>query len=190
MKFPKLILASASPRRKELLAQLHLEFQIIPSEIDEIHNEHLTAGELCQVNAYRKARAISKKFPDALVIGADTLVTLDSRIFGKPKTRAEARRMLEQLQSRTHQVLSGVCLAHLRSHRQKVFAAQTHVTFRPLTASQIDRYHQQVDPLDKAGAYGIQESGDDIVERISGSFSNVVGLPLEQLQIELLDFRL
>lgn len=190
MKLPKLILASASPRRKVLLEQLHLEFQIIPSEVEEIHNEYLTAGELCQVNAYRKARAISKKFPDALVIGVDTLVTLDSRIFGKPKNRAEARGMLGALQSRTHQVLSGVCLAHLRSHRQKVFAAQTHVTFRPLTPKQIDRYLEKVDPLDKAGGYGIQESGDDIVERISGSFSNVVGLPLEQLQVELVDFRL
>ena len=184
-----LILASVSPRRAELLKGLKLEFEIIPSEVEEIQNEHLTARELCQVNAYRKARAVSKKFPDTLVIGADTLVALDHKVFGKPKDRADALRMLQELQGRTHRVVSGICLIHLRTHRQTVFAEQTSVTFRPLSRSQIENYHQQVNSLDKAGAYAIQENGDALVEKISGSFSNVVGLPVERLGIVLSQFR-
>jgi septum formation protein len=185
MNLPMLILASASPRRSELLRQVGLEFQIIPSCATEVHCEQVTAAELCKTNAYRKARVVSKKYPDALVVGVDTLVALGTRIFGKPANLAEAQRMLEELQNQTHQVVTGVCLIHLRGHHQKVFAEQTDVTFRPLTSEQIRHYHEQVNPLDKAGAYGIQEKGDILVERISGSFTNVVGLPLERLEAEL-----
>jgi septum formation protein len=183
------ILASSSPRRKELLAQLKLPFKIVPSDVAELVNENLTAGELCQVNAYRKARAVSKKFPDAVVIGVDTLVSLGRKVYGKPASKSDARRMLAELQGHTHQVLSGVCLIHLREHRQKVFADQTHVTFRSLSPTDITKYHKKVDPLDKAGAYAIQQQGDDLVEKISGSFTNVVGLPLERLQAELVNFQ-
>ena len=190
MNLPTLILASASPRRLELLRQTGLEFKAIPSDADEIHNEQLTAAELSQINAYRKARAVSKKFPDALVIAMDTLVASGSKLFGKPKNTAEARRMLEELQGRTHEVVTGGCLIHLRSHRQKVFAERTTVTFRSLTPEQITHYHSKINPLDKAGAYAIQEHGDDIVRNISGSFSNVVGLPLERLSEELSAFEL
>lgn len=190
MNLPALILASASPRRLELLRQTGLEFQVIPSDAAEIHNEQLTAAELSQINAYRKARTISKKFPDALVIGMDTLVALDTKLFGKPKDLADARRMLEELQSQTHEVVTGVCLIHLRSHRQKIFAERTQVTFRSLTAEEISHYHSKINPLDKAGAYAIQEHGDDLVRHISGSFSNVVGLPLERLGEELAFFEI
>jgi septum formation protein len=182
---PKLILASASPRRSELLRQLRPRFEIVASDAPEIHPQNLSAGELAQLNAYRKARAVSKKFPDAVVLGVDTLVSADGRIFGKPGTRAEAGQMLAFLQGRTHQVSTGVCLIHLRGHRQKIFCEQTDVTFRPLTLPQIRRYHKRVSPLDKAGAYAIQEYGGLLVESISGSFSNVVGLPLERLGVEL-----
>ena len=188
MKLPTLILASASPRRLELFRQTGLEFQAVTSGAEEIHQEQLTAGELSQINAYRKARAVSKKFPDALVIAMDTLVSLDTKIFGKPKDRAEARRMLEELQGRTHEVVTGCCLIHLRTHRQKVFAELTTVTFRSLEAEEIAHYHSKINPLDKAGAYAIQEHGDDIVRKFSGSFSNVVGLPLERLSQELASF--
>ncbi|MEP6662025.1 MAG: Maf family protein [Verrucomicrobiota bacterium] len=190
MNLPKLILASSSPRRAELLRQLDGEYQIVPSEAEEIHHEHLTAGELSQINAYRKARSVSKKFPDALVIGMDTLVSLDNRLFGKPKNRAEAHKMLWKLQGKTHEVVTGVCLIHLRKHRQKIFAERTRVTFRSLTAEQISAYLARIDPLDKAGGYAIQEHGDDLVRKISGSFSNVVGLPLERLAQELLNFEI
>jgi septum formation protein len=185
METPLLILASASPRRSELLRQLRPRFQIVPSPVAETRGEHWSAGELAQVNACRKARAVSQQFPDALIIGVDTLVAVGTTIFGKPRTRAEARGMLAFLQGRTHQVTTGVCLLHLRACRQKVFFEQTDVTFRALTPSQIRRYHQNVNPLDKAGAYGIQEMGGELVESISGSFTNVVGLPLEKLGAEL-----
>jgi septum formation protein len=190
MNLPGIILASASPRRSELLRQLDIEFQVIPSEATEVHNEQLTAGELSQINAYRKARAVSKKNPDALVIGMDTLVALGTKLYGKPKDLDDARRMLGELQAQTHEVVTGVCMIHLRSHRQRIFAERTIVTFRSLSAEEISHYHSKMNPLDKAGAYAIQEHGDDLVRHISGSFSNVVGLPLERLEEELRLFEL
>jgi septum formation protein len=182
---PPLILASNSPRRSELLRSLGLDFNVIPSDAAEIHTEQLTATEISQLNAYCKARAVAKKFPDALVLGADTLVALETTLFGKPSNLEDAYRMLKQLQGRTHRVVTGVCLLHLRGHRQKLFADATDVTFRPLDIGEIRDYLAHINPLDKAGAYAIQEGGDKIVESISGSFSNVVGLPLERLRAEL-----
>ncbi|HTV75482.1 MAG TPA: Maf family protein [Candidatus Baltobacteraceae bacterium] len=185
MKVPPIILASASPRRAELLRQLKLDFKIIPSDATEVFDENLSPRELCQLNAHRKARTIAKKIPDALVIGADTLVFLEGEIFGKPRDLDGARKMLERLQSRTHQVVTGISLIHLRAHRERIFAASTDVTFRPLTAGQISDYLSKMNPLDKAGAYAIQEHGEMIIAEISGSYSNVVGLPVEQLEKEL-----
>jgi septum formation protein len=182
---PPLILASASPRRCELLRQLGIEFRIVPSDVPEIHNDELTAREVSQINAYRKARAVAKKFPDSIVLGADTLVYLDTDLFGKPASLEQAYEMLEQLQGRTHEVVTAICLLNLRNHRQSIFTETTSVTFRPLNAVKIRRYLNQVNPLDKAGAYAIQEQGDLIVEKISGSYTNVVGLPVERLQTEL-----
>jgi len=185
MNVPRLILASASPRRSELLREIGIEFQVLPAHAEEIHPEHLTPHEICQVNAYRKARSVAKKAPDAMVLGADTLVCLGTKVFGKPKDLNDAHRMLTQLQGRTHQVVTGVCLIHLRNHRQKVFAESTTVTFRTLHSEQIRRYLHKVDPLDKAGAYAIQEEGDLIVKNVNGSVSNVIGLPVERLKAEL-----
>jgi septum formation protein len=182
---PPLILASASPRRAELLRQLAVKFKIIPSDATEISDEQLSPRELCQLNAHRKARTVAKKIPDAIVLGADTLVFLDGKIFGKPRDLAEAKQMLAQLQGRTHQVVTGVCLMHLRAHRERIFAVGTDVTFHPLTTRQISGYLSKINPLDKAGAYAIQEHGDKIVAEISGSYSNVVGLPVEKLREEL-----
>ncbi|MEO8429714.1 MAG: Maf family protein [Verrucomicrobiota bacterium] len=185
MDIPKLILASASPRRLELLGRMGIDFHVVVGRIDEIAGEHLSPHEIVRVNAYRKARAVSKKYADYLVIGADTTVCLGHRVLGKPTDLAVAERMLEELQGRTHEVVTAVCLVHLREHRQKVFAESTSVTFQPLTREAIRRYLSLIDPLDKAGAYAIQEKGDMIIEEYSGSFSNVVGLPLERLQVEL-----
>lgn len=182
---PALILASASPRRLELLRGLNLQFQVVASDVPEIHHDQLTALEVSQINAYRKARAVAKRFPDALVLGADTLVYLEAKLFGKPASLEEAYEMLEDLQGQTHQVVTAICLLHLREHRQKVFAETTEVTFQPLDAVKIRRYLNHVNPLDKAGAYAIQEQGDLIVQKISGSYSNVVGLPVERLRVEL-----
>jgi len=182
---PPLILASGSARRAELLRHLGLDFKVVPSRAPEIHQEQLTALEVSQLNAYRKARFVAKEHPDALVLGADTLVCLGSALLGKPADLAAAYRMLAQLQGRTHQVVTAICLLHLRERRQRVFAETTAVTFRPLDAVQLRRYLARVNPLDKAGAYAIQEEGDLIVEGIAGSYSNVVGLPMERLEKEL-----
>jgi septum formation protein len=185
VKLPPLILASASPRRAELLRQLELEFKVIPSDAQEIFDDQLSPLELCQLNAHRKARAVAKTIPDSLVLGADTLVFLDREIFGKPRNLVEATQMLAKLQGRTHQVVTGVSLIHLRAHRERIFAVSTDVTFCLLTAKQISGYLSIMNPLDKAGAYAIQEHGDKIVAEFSGSYSNVVGLPLERLREEL-----
>ena len=185
MNLPSLILASASPRRLELLRQLGVDFKVVPSDVPEIRHEQLTGWELSQINAYRKARSVGKKFPDTLVLAADTVVCLDTALFGKPASLEEAYQMLEQLEGRTHEVVTAICLLHLREHRQRVFAETTAVTFRPLDAVKIRRYLTRVNPLDKAGAYAIQEEGDLLVERISGSYTNVVGLPVERLTTEL-----
>jgi septum formation protein len=188
VKLPPFILASASPRRAELLRQLKLDFEIVPSDAKEVFDEHLSPLELCQLNAHRKARTVAKKHPDALVMGADTLVFLDHQIFGKPADAAGAKKMLLQLQGRTHQVVTGVSLIHLRTHQERIFAVSTDVLFRSLEPEQIDEYLAKVNPLDKAGAYAIQENGEMIVSEISGSFSNVVGLPIEKVQSELAEW--
>ena len=185
MGLPPLILASASPRRAELLRQLGVEFTVVPSNAPEVHDEQLTAREISQINAFCKARVVAKTFPDALVLGADTLVYLDTTLLGKPANLEDAYRMLSQLSGRTHEVVTAICLLHLRSHRQNLFFESTAVTFRALDAVNIRRYLAKVKPLDKAGAYAIQEEGDLIVEKISGSYTNVVGLPVEKLREEL-----
>ncbi len=179
------MLASASPRRAELLKLLPVKFQVLASQATEVEHEHLSPQEVCQLNAHRKARAVAKQIPDTLVLAADTLVFLDNEILGKPRDLADARRMLARLQGRQHQVVTGVCLMHLRRHREKVFAVSTDVLFHPLNARQISDYLANIHPLDKAGAYAIQERGELIISEISGSYSNVVGLPVEKLRDEL-----
>lgn len=179
---PNLILASASPRRSQLLSRLPIEFTVVPSDAPEVHNEQLTAREVCLINAYRKARRIAKRYPDHIVLGADTLVTLDARLYGKPSDRAESQRMLAELQGRTHEVITGVCLIHLRSHTVRQFAETTWVTFKSLSREDIRKYVTRVKTLDKAGAYAIQEFGEMLVDHVEGSYNNVVGLPTEMLQ--------
>ena len=185
MQLPPVILASASPRRAELLRKIARSFDVIPARAEEHQPEHLSPAEACMLNAYRKARVIAKKYPDALVIGADTEVCLGRRVFGKPATRDDADQMLLDLEGKEHQVITGVCLIHLRRHRQRTFAVTTRVRFKQLGADEIAEYLDRIDPLDKAGAYAIQEHGEMIVEKIEGSFSNVVGLPIERLREEL-----
>jgi septum formation protein len=188
MKLPPVILASASPRRAELLRKVVRNAEIIPTHADECQPEHLSPSEACMLNAYRKARLLAKKHPDALVIGADTEVCLGRKVFGKPQDRHEAARMLSELEGREHRVITGVCLIHLRRHRQRIFNVTTRVTFKSLGADEIAEYLDQIDPLDKAGAYAIQDHGETIVAKTEGSYSNVVGLPVERLKTELQHF--
>lgn len=185
LKMPKLILASASPRRSELLREMGVNFTVVRNQVPEVAPEHLSPVETAEINAYRKARATAKQHPDAFVLGADTVVSLGTAVFGKPMDMADAEQMLAKLQGRTHQVVTGVCLIHLRAHRQKLFAVSTAVTFRKLHIGQIRRYLSKIFPFDKAGSYAIQEEGDLIVKGIAGSFTNVVGLPVERLKEEL-----
>lgn len=174
-----------SPRRIELLRGLPYDFEVIPSAAAEAQDEALTPRELAQLNAYRKARLVAKRFPDALVLGADTVVCLGTKCLGKPADRPEAVRMLAELSGRTHEVITGVCLVHLREHRQKLFAEGTEVTFRDLKPAVIEEYLSSINPLDKAGAYAIQEGGDRLVGEIFGSYTNVIGLPMERVREEL-----
>lgn len=178
---PRIILASASPRRQQLLREAGVEFEVVPADVPESHDPGFTARELCRLNAHRKARAVSRRFPDRLVLGADTLVVLGARVYGKPDDATEAFRMISELQGRTHEVVTGVCLLHERAGRESLFVEGTAVTFRPLTPADIREYLARIHPLDKAGAYAIQEHGDRIVASISGSYANVVGLPVERV---------
>ena len=184
----QLILASASPRRVELLRLLGYPFLIAASGADEQSPQYMTPVESCQLNAYRKARAVAKHHPDAVVIGADTEVCLGRRVFGKPSSFVEACSMLRRLQGHTHQVITGVCLLHLRRHHQTCFAELTDVRFHRLNRNQTEGYLKRIDPYDKAGAYAVQEHGHLIIEAIDGSFTNVVGLPVERLARELSRF--
>lgn len=185
MDAPRFVLASASPRRSELLRELQIDFLVVPSSASELHHDQFTAGELARLNSFRKACQVARNYPNATVLGADTLVSIGDILFGKPLDLEQAHSMLEQLQGRTHQVVTAVCLIHWSTHRRSVFAETTDVRFRPLSSSEIDQYLSTINPLDKAGAYAIQEGGETLVEQIFGSYSNVVGLPVERLKEEL-----
>ena len=175
-----LILASASPRRRELLARAGLVFQVVHSPAEELHDASILPERLCEMNATLKAAAVAAQQPDAVVIGADTLVFIDEEPLGKPVDLSEARAMLQRLAGRVHKVCTGVCIIFPdSSHR--VFHDTTEVRFKPLDAAAIDAYLAVADPLDKAGAYGIQESGELIIEGIRGSYENVMGLPVDHV---------
>jgi septum formation protein len=179
-----LVLASASPRRLELLRQAGFEFEIVLSQVEEAHDAALTPEQLTLENAHRKALAVSRTQPGALVIGADTLVYVDGDPLGKPADMDEALRMVRRLSDRTHEVCTGVAFACDGTVVRELHVI-THVTFKPLTDDLIRAYHAQVNPLDKAGAYGIQECTDMLLVRMTGSFTNVVGLPVEEVTAAL-----
>jgi septum formation protein len=182
---PQIILASASPRRERLLRELGLRFIVVcPDGIEELDGG-AAPDVVAMQNAQRKARAVAGRHPHSMVIGADTIVVLDGRIFGKPRNREDACRMLGQLAGRRHEVITGVCLVHRSLDTELVFADTTRVWMRRLEPAQIAEYHNKIDPLDKAGAYAIQEHGEGIVERIEGSYNNVMGLPVERLRATL-----
>ena len=182
------ILASASPRRKQLLAELVEQFDILPAKGEESLPDGCLPERAVQLLARQKAEEIAM-LPLAkgkAVLGADTVVAYGGEILGKPKDEADAKRMLTMLSGNTHEVFTGVCIAYPteNGHEFDTRAACTKVVFFPLTEEQIDGYIKSGSPMDKAGAYGIQDGG--LVERIEGSFSNVVGLPVELLK-EMID---
>lgn len=175
-----IILASASPRRRELLEQAGVVFEVVPSPAEEIHDAGMKPDHLCELNAALKAEAVALVRPESTVIGSDTLVFIDDIPLGKPADLAEAREMLRRLSGRVHQVCTGVCVIEPGGARH-VFHDLTEVTFLPLDDAAIDAYFSLVNPLDKAGAYGIQEFGERIVAGIRGSFDNVMGLPVDKV---------
>jgi septum formation protein len=177
-----LILASSSPRRRQLLAEYGYEFSIQPADVDEIMPEEMSAADITLFNARQKALAVASKHPCAVILGVDTLVAFEGTVLGKPKDLEDAFQMLTLLSGRVHEVYSGVCLARMTPSGIVTAVEATRVKFRELHASDIRRYHARIDPLDKAGAYAAQdEHPDGVVEFIEGSKTNVIGLPMETL---------
>jgi septum formation protein len=180
-----LVLASQSPRRIELMREAGFEFKIVVPEVEEEHDAAISPEDLTVGNARLKALAGAQMHPDALVIGADTLVYVDGLPLGKPKDHAEALQMLRQLSGRAHEVCTGVYLAWDGGVQGKGFYVISQVIFRQLRDEDILAYHAKVNPLDKAGAYGIQECSEMILSGYEGSWTNVMGLPMERLIEEL-----
>jgi septum formation protein len=180
MSVSSVILASASPRRRELLERAGLVFEIMHSPAEEIHDASIPPDKLCEMNAALKAEAIAAIRPVATIIGADTLVFIDGEPLGKPADLDEARAMLRRLAGRAHFVCTGVCVI-FPDGRRELFHDTTEVVFRALDRAAIDDYLTVANPLDKAGAYGIQEYGERIISGISGSYENVMGLPVEMV---------
>jgi septum formation protein len=176
-----LLLASASERRCELLRRAGVKFQTEIAQVQELNGEGIPARELCLLNAQLKATEVASRFPESIVLGADTIVSLDGRIFGKPRDAIEARAMLEQLCGRIHEVLTGVCLVHRGQGKLCRFADSTRVKFRARREVDLDAYLRSIYPLDKAGAYAAQEDHGRLIECVEGSMSNVIGLPVERV---------
>ncbi|MFP6900556.1 MAG: Maf family protein [Opitutales bacterium] len=179
---PPFILASASARRRELLAELLHDYEVTVAEVEELSSHPDGPTSLVMENARLKARAIAEQRPEAWVLGADTIVTLGDEVFGKPADLVEATVMLRRLSGKTHEVRTGLCLVRLVGAYEETRVETSQVTFRELDDGIIDEYFAEVNPLDKAGGYAIQIRGELIVEDFEGSRSNVIGLPLELLR--------
>ena len=165
------------------------EFLVAPSAAEEIHDGRMGMAPLCEENARRKAVAVAKEHPGALVLGADTLVFLAGKPLGKPGDMGEAARMLRELSGNTHQVCTGMCLAGPGEGEERVFHCVTNVHFRELDETTIAAYLERIDPIDKAGAYAIQDYGEMVVSRIEGPRDNVMGLPVAMVRRALQEIR-
>ena len=174
-----LILASASPRRQELINLISKEVKVIPADVDENFDSKIPATAVPEMLAVKKAKAIAESHPDDVIIGADTSVIVDGEILGKPVDSADAKRMLSLLSGKTHQVVTGCAI--FKNGKSLSFSETTDVTFYPLSEEEIDNYIATAEPFDKAGAYGIQGYGSLLVKEIHGDYFNVVGLPVGKL---------
>jgi septum formation protein len=183
-KFPPIILASKSPRRQELLQLMGIDFTVVLKDVDESYPAGLSPTGIALYIAEKKVRAFDQAISDEIVITADTIVSLDGRILGKPENAVHAFEILSDLSGRRHEVITAVSL--LKHHQVKSFFEVSEVFFKPINAEQIRYYISNYHPMDKAGAYGIQEwIGLVAVEKIIGSYSNIVGLPTHRLYEEL-----
>lgn len=184
----EVILASASPRRKELLERIGLRFKVEPSEYEENILSGLEPHELARKISLEKAKVVADKHRNAIVIAADTFIVFDGRILGKPHTKTEARKMLEAISGKSHSVITGFSIIDTGKNKTLSRAVETRVHIRKLTLAEIDAYIKSGEPLDKAGAYAIQELGAVFVEKIEGDYFNVIGLPLSALTEALKEF--
>ena len=178
----RLILASASPRRKELLAQLGVAFEVIPAEVVEHEAPDADPREMVRHNAALKADWVAERHPEATVIGADTTVFVDRTVLNKPRDLADARAMLRRLSGRTHTVFTGLAIRRVSDGLKLDRGVASEVTLKALDEAVISLYLSKVHTLDKAGGYGIQEEGDLIVAGYTGSLTNIVGLPIEEMK--------
>jgi len=181
LSLPKLVLASASPRRAEILRITGWDFEILPANVDEARRPGENAAPYVERVAREKAEAAALRVRDRLVLGADTIVLIEGNILGKPRDNEDARRMLQLLQDRRHQVMTGIAIVNGNSSRSLVAHESTDVEFSPMTEDEIDWYVATGEPMDKAGAYAIQGMGARFIEGITGDYLNVVGLPLRLL---------
>lgn len=182
---PRLVLASASPRRRDLLAKAleksGLGFRIVPSHADETRRRGESPDAYVARIAETKARTVARRCPDTWVLAADTAVALDGTVLGKPADVADARDMLRRLSGRTHRVLTGFVLSDRTDDAGPARVVTSHVRFRTLSEAVIDAYLDTGEPFDKAGAYAVQGEGRALVDRVDGSLSNVIGLPLDEV---------
>ena len=179
---PPLILASASPRRRDLLTEAGYRFRVETPEIEENEDTRLPIRVLTAENARDKAGAVAARFPDAVVLAADTLVLLGDTVLSKPIDRPDATRMLASLNGSSHEVFTAVAMRHGRSGVEVDLTVTTAVHFKNLTSAEQADYHSRIDPMDKAGAYAAQDHGTLIIDRIEGSMSNVIGLPMDEVR--------
>jgi len=177
----RLVLASASPRRRELLAQLGIPFEVVTSDVPETPAPAERPAAFAQRVARDKAAEVARRCPGALVLAADTIVAVEGVIFGKPQDRADARRMLEALAGRTHEVLTAVTLRTPAGDVEELVVGSA-VEFRALTAREIEDYLDGSEPYDKAGAYAVQGEAQRFVVQVRGSYTNVVGLPMDEVR--------
>lgn len=182
---PELVLASGSPRRRDLLNEAGYRFRVVHPDIEENEDTRLPIRQLTAENARAKAAAVAAQFPEAVVIAADTLVLLGDRVLSKPQDREEASRMLAALNGRSHEVFTAVAIQCARREERVEFTVTTSVHFKSLSEAEMQEYHARINPMDKAGAYAAQEHGELVIERIEGSMSNVIGLPMEEVRSAL-----
>jgi septum formation protein len=182
------ILASASPRRQELLKSVGLKFKTIPAHVNEDYKDGESPCQHVQRLACDKAGAIAKKYPDSVVLGADTIVVIDDMILGKPKNKAQVQKMLERLSGREHKVFTGFTLAHIASKVKKTRVIQSAVRFKTISPEEMEWYISCDEPYDKAGGYAMQGKGAYFIKTIRGSYTNVIGLPLCEVLEEMKTF--
>ncbi len=178
----KLILASASPRRKVLLKELFPDFEVRPADIEEVALPGETPLQSAERLAMEKALKVRETWKEGFILAADTLVTINGLVFGKPKDPIEAEEMLKTLMGKTHSVITAFCIIEAKSGKALVRSVESRVTIKNLSQEEISAYIESKEPFDKAGAYAVQEKGGMFVEKVEGSYTNVVGLPMDEVR--------